>query len=183
MTIYTKTITAGLALILAGAPLIGTVSADTDEFESNGTVSFADDEGGLILESADNIEFGQVDLSSLSDFHPVANNQESGEVKVKQTSANTNAAKRITVQQTGDWQFGIEVYIGKNSLPIKYGNDSLTGDAVTFCQTIFPRGNYGIDFDHENKKFTLDLTGTGNLNGGLNKDLTSEVTWTLTDAI
>ncbi|MFT8600135.1 MAG: hypothetical protein ABF709_08075 [Leuconostoc pseudomesenteroides] len=40
MTIYTKTITAGLALLLAGAPLVGTVSAN-DTGSSNGTVHFA----------------------------------------------------------------------------------------------------------------------------------------------
>ena len=47
MTIYTKTITAGLALMLAGAPLIGTVSAD--ELTSNGTVSIANETGELAL--------------------------------------------------------------------------------------------------------------------------------------
>ncbi|MGQ4573231.1 chitinase [Leuconostoc pseudomesenteroides] len=183
MTIYTKTITAGLALMLAGAPLIGTVSAD--ELTSNGTVSIANETGELALDSADDITFNQVDLSNLSDFHPTANNQGSGKLTVEQTSANPTGTYSITVQQTGDWQAGGSDKVTKTALPINYDGTSMASAAATFVTTTAApaRGESNVAFNHDSKNFTLDLTGTGNLTAGVNESLTSEVTWTLTTGV
>ena len=101
MTVYTKTITAGLALLLAGAPLVGTVSADNIA-NSNGTVSFSDQDGSLVLASADNVTFQNQDLSNISDFTPDASNGTTGKVTLEQTSANPSVLivfkfnKRVT---------------------------------------------------------------------------------------
>lgn len=183
MTIYTKTITAGLALMLAGAPLIGTVSAD--ELTSNVTVSIANETGELALNSANDITFSQVDLSNLSEFHPTATNQSSGKLTVEQTSANPTGTYSITVQQTGNWQVSGSDKVTKAALPINYDDNSVASAAATFVDgaTVPARGESDVAFSHDSKNFTLDLTGTGDLTDGVNESLTSEVTWTLTTGV
>lgn len=183
MTIYTKTITAGLALMLAGAPLIGTVSAD--DVTSNGTVSIANETGELALNSADDIMFNQVDLSNLSDFHPTATNQGSGKLTVEQTSANPTGTYSITVQQTGNWKSGGSDKLAKEVLPINYDGTAVTSAAATFVNAAAApaRGDSNVAFNHDSKNFTLDLTGIGDLTDGVNESLTSEVTWTLTTGV
>ncbi|MCT4377845.1 chitinase [Leuconostoc falkenbergense] len=178
MTIYTKTITAALALMLGAAPLVGTVSAET----SDGTVTFANEAGALSIESADDIEFGTIDLASVADFTPTATNQSTANVVLSQTAANPSGTYGITVQQTGPWVSGGEQVTAAN-LPIQYDGTSITAaqDFVT-TGTSAPttRGLSNKAFSHDGKDFTLDLTGNSNLTNALNKSLTSEVTWTLT---
>lgn len=182
MTVYTKTITAGLALLLAGAPLVGTVSAN-DTGTSNGTVSFQNEAGSLSFGTINDIEFGNISLSSLSDFNPAATNGETGRVNLEQTSANPSGTYSISVSQTGDWMNGGETKVTKTNLPIKYSNLSLSSPQTFVSTTAAPsRGTTAKYFNHDSKTFTLDLTGSGDLTNALDKPLTSEVTWTLTAA-
>lgn len=179
MTVYTKTITAGLALLLAGAPLVGTVSAN-DTGNSNGTVHFQNSDGSLAFADVDDITFGNIDLTSLSDFEPIATNNESGVVEVEQTSADPSGTYEIKVQQTGDWMNGGSSQVTKSNLPIQYNGGSLSDSQTFLSATTAPgRGVSEQAFNHNSGEFSLDLTGAGDLSDGLNKDLTSEVTWTL----
>jgi len=179
MTVYTKTITAGLALLLAGAPLVGTVSAD-DMGTSDGTVHFENADGSLAFADVDDITFGNIDLTSLSDFEPIATNNESGVVEIEQTAANPSGTYEIKVQQTDDWKNAGSKFVNKGDLPIQYNGGSLSESQTFLSSTAAPgRGVSKQVFNHNSGEFSLDLRGTGDLSSGLNKDLTSEVTWTL----
>ncbi|MFT9391885.1 chitinase [Leuconostoc pseudomesenteroides] len=188
MTVYTKTITAGLALLLAGAPLVGTVSAsvpDDAELHSNGVVQFADDAGALYMESVDDITFGTIDLGSLSDLNPTAESPGANKIALLQTSANPTGNYTISVAQTGDWKSGENTQLAKEALPIKYnGNTLIDGTTFVNSTTEPARGESDVTFDHDGKNFSLDLTGAGNLDPVLNAgDIESEVTWTMTDGV
>lgn len=102
---------------------------------------------------------------------------------MSQTSANPTGTYGITVQQTGDWINGGTQATAAN-LPIQYDGASITAaqDFVT-TGTSAPttRGLSNKNFNYGSKDFTLDLTGSGNLTNALDKALTSEVTWTLTE--
>lgn len=179
MTVYTKTITAGLALLLAGAPLVGTVSAN-DTGSSDGTVHFQNSDGSLAFADVDDITFGNIDLTSLSDFEPIATNNDSGAVEVEQTAANPGGTYTIKVQQTDDWKNAGSKFVDKGDLPIRYNGGSLSENQTFLSAAAAPgRGISTQAFNHDSGEFSLDLTGAGDLSGGLNKDLTSEVTWTL----
>ncbi|MDI6553500.1 chitinase [Leuconostoc falkenbergense] len=182
MTILTKTITAALVLSIGAAPLVGIASAaDLDTATSNGTVSFADESGELSLTNADDINWAEIDLSNITNFSPAATNSATGKLELTQTSANPTGNYLVTVQQTGDWAGGSG--ISKSNLPIKLGANSLASGAVTAVnETVQPsRGTHAIDFKSSGD-YTLDLSGSGDLSGGKGQSLTSEVTWTLTDA-
>ncbi|HCU42307.1 chitinase [Leuconostoc pseudomesenteroides] len=181
MTIYTKTITAALALMLGAAPLVGTVSAET----SDGTVTFSNETGALSIDSADDITFGSIDLASVADFTPTATNQATGKVVLSQTAANPSGTYGITVQQTGGWMSGGEQVTAAN-LPIQYDGTSITAAqdfVATGTSAPTTRGLSDKNFNYGSKDFTLDLTGSGNLTNAVNKSLTSEVTWTLTEGV
>ncbi|MCT4404648.1 chitinase [Leuconostoc falkenbergense] len=178
MTIYTKTITAALALMLGAAPLVGTVSANAET--SDGTVTFANQAGELSIEDADDIEFGTIDLSNTSDFAPTATNQSTGKLVLNQTSANPTGTYGITVQQTGGWDNG-GIQVTAANLPIKYNGASITTTQNFVSGAAAPvRGSHDKAFNYDAKNFALDLTGSSDLTNAVNKPLTSEVTWTLT---
>lgn len=181
MTIYTKTITAALALMLGAAPLVGTVSADA--ITSDGTVTFANETGALSIYSANDIEFGTIDLSSTSDFAPVATNQGAGKLVLNQTSANPGGTYGITVQQTGAWKdSGQTQKAAAADLPINYDGTSITSAQNFVSGATKPaRGSHDKPFNYNAKNFTLDLTGSSDLLNAVNQSLTSEVTWTLTE--
>ncbi|MDI6667422.1 chitinase [Leuconostoc falkenbergense] len=186
MTVLTKTVTAALVLSIGAAPIAGVASATTiDTTTSNGSVSFANESGELALTDADNITWSNIDLSSISDFAPVASNNGTGKLQLTQTSAAPTGNYAVTVQQTGNWVNGGTDKITKADLPIKLGNSSLaTGAVAAVDETVQPaRGVHNIDFKSSgNGNYTLDLSTTGDLSEGINKTLTSELTWTLTDA-
>ncbi|QSB51610.1 chitinase [Leuconostoc falkenbergense] len=178
MMIYTKTITAALALMLGAAPLVGTVSAET----SNGTVTFANDAVGLSIDTVDNIEFGTIDLASVSDFTPTATNQGTGKVVLSQTSAEIDGTYSITVKQAGAWTGGSG--LAAANLPINYDGTSITSAQNFVNAAAAPaRGSHNYMFDDDSKDLTLDLTGSSDLSGVVNESLTSQVTWTLTTSL
>ncbi|MDN2450173.1 chitinase [Leuconostoc sp. UCMA20149] len=184
MTVYTKTITAGLALLLAGSPLVGTVSADNIA-NSNGTVSFSDQDGSLVLASADNVTFQNQDLSNISDFTPDASNGTTGKVTLEQTSANPSGTYSIQVQQTGDWNNSYSNTMATaEALPIMYNSMPLSSPVTFVDSAAAPaRGVSTKAFNHDSKSFALDLSGTGDLSNALDQSLLSELTWTLTNSV
>ncbi|MDI6553502.1 chitinase [Leuconostoc falkenbergense] len=187
MTMLTKAMTGALLLSISTASLVNVASANTET--SNGTVSFTDDAGTLVLIDADNITFGEIDLSTITNLMPVATNSETGKLTLLQTAANPKGLTwetgiySVTVQQTGDWIGGASM--PKENLPIKLGLDSLAAAAVTAVPHTGRPNSRGI---HESAfqqidNFRLDLTGSVNLTDVVNQSLTSEVTWTLTDGM
>ncbi|MFT9470141.1 chitinase [Leuconostoc pseudomesenteroides] len=184
MTVYTKTITAGLALLLAGAPLVGTVSAD-NTVNSNGTVSFSAQDGSLVLASADDVTFENQDLTNMSDFAPTASNETTGKVTLEQTSANPSGTYSIQVKQTGDWKDSDdEVKATATALPIMYNSMPLSSPVTFVDSAVAPaRGVSTKAFNYDSKSFALDLSGTGDLSNALDQSLSSELTWTLTNSV